>query len=67
MSEGEAKEVTRDELEALMFQKIQKSTLDAPAWADVARLLLESIKEREKAAAKKRPRGIGAPVEVPRQ
>ena len=62
---SEEKEVTRAELEALMLRSLKDVSLMAPSWADVARLLLESIQEREK-EAKKHPRAIGAPQVVPR-
>ena len=58
---AEEKEVTREELEALMFKSLKSSTLDSPSWADVARILLGSIQDRERDAAKKSQARRGGP------
>ena len=51
---SESKEVTRAELEALMLKRLNESNLNSPTWADVARILLDSIQNREAEAKKVR-------------
>ena len=67
MSE-EKTEVTREDLEGLLWKALgsaRGSERHQQPWVDTARLLLESLREREK-EAKKRSRGIGAPRGVSR-
>ncbi len=58
---SDEKEVTRAELEALMFESLKQTTLEAPTWAEVARILLGSIQDRERDAAKKSQARRGGP------